>query len=80
MAMQIGAFDAKAKLSELLRGVKQGQRYTITLRGEPIADLVPSESSSLKDTRSAITAMAKIHKIKGVSNKTLSEWITEGRR
>jgi prevent-host-death family protein len=39
MYTEIGAFDAKAKLSELLRQMQQGQRYTITLRGHPVADL-----------------------------------------
>lgn len=33
MFLTIGAFDAKAKLSELLQEVKQGKSYTITLRG-----------------------------------------------
>jgi len=31
MYSTIGAFDAKAKLSELLQEVRQGQCYTITL-------------------------------------------------
>jgi len=31
MLQEVGAFDAKAKLSELLRAVGQGQSYTITV-------------------------------------------------
>ena len=38
----IGAYEAKTKLPELLRGVQAGKRYTITHRGEPIAELVPA--------------------------------------
>ena len=30
---EIGAFDAKTKLSEILRKVDQGERFTITVRG-----------------------------------------------
>jgi len=42
MFREIGAFDAKEKLSELLRELSQGQRYTITVRGKPVADLIPT--------------------------------------
>ena len=38
---EIGAFDAKTKLSEILRKVEQGERFTITLRGRAVANLVP---------------------------------------
>ena len=30
------------------RGVQAGKRYTITLRGEPIADLIPAEGAKTK--------------------------------
>lgn len=46
MFIEIGAFEAKSKLSQLLQQVKHGQSYTITVRGRPVADLVPSEYSS----------------------------------
>ena len=39
MNLEIGSYEAKTKLPELLRGVQAGKRYTITLRGEPVADL-----------------------------------------
>lgn len=80
MYTEIGAFDAKAKLSELLREVKQGNRYTITLRGRPIADLIPSESAAQQDVRAAVTAMRNIRKVYGVSAKSIAEWIKEGRQ
>lgn len=37
----VGAFEAKTRLSELLRMVGAGQVVRITRRGKPIADLVP---------------------------------------
>lgn len=80
MYNKIGAFDAKAKLSALLRKVKRGQRYTITLRGQPIADLVPSGNALCQDAHAAVEAMRSIHKIKGVSNETLADWVAEGRQ
>ena len=36
MFKEIGSFNAKARLSELLQEVKRGQRFTITLRGRPV--------------------------------------------
>lgn len=38
---QIGAFDAKTHLSELLEKVRQGEVYVITRRGKPVAELRP---------------------------------------
>jgi prevent-host-death family protein len=38
---EIGAFEAKTRLSELLERVKRGHVYRITKRGKPIAELRP---------------------------------------
>ncbi|HXG90013.1 MAG TPA: type II toxin-antitoxin system prevent-host-death family antitoxin [Vicinamibacterales bacterium] len=37
----IGAFEAKTRLSELLDNVSRGQIYRITKRGKPVAELRP---------------------------------------
>jgi prevent-host-death family protein len=43
---EIGAFDAKTRLSELLDRVHQtGQVYVITKRGVPLAELRPATPS-----------------------------------
>jgi prevent-host-death family protein len=42
---EIGAFDAKTRLSELLQRVERGQVYRITRRGKPIAELRPIENT-----------------------------------
>ena len=42
----IGAFEAKAQLSRLLRAVENGEQFTITVRGKPVADLVPHRGHS----------------------------------
>ena len=54
MKTEIGAYDAKTRLPELLREVKAGKRFTITNRGEAIADLVPSEAGRAIDAKAAI--------------------------
>jgi prevent-host-death family protein len=81
MYIKVGAFDAKAKLSELLREVEQhGQRYTITLRGHPVADLVPTESGIVKNVHAAIEGMRNVRRVQGVSEETIDKWINEGKR
>lgn len=41
MDIEIRSHEAKTKLAALLRGVRAGNRYTITLRGKAIATLGP---------------------------------------
>ena len=38
---EIGAFEAKTRLSELLDRVREGRVYRITKRGKPVAELRP---------------------------------------
>ena len=38
---EIGAFEAKTRLSELLERVDHGQTFVITRRGRPVAELRP---------------------------------------
>jgi prevent-host-death family protein len=39
--LTIGAYKTKTHLADLLRQVRAGQGFTITQRGEPVADLLP---------------------------------------
>ncbi len=43
---EIGAFDAKTRLSELLDRVDRGAVYIITKRGRPVAELRPASRPS----------------------------------
>lgn len=38
---EIGAFEAKTHFSKLLARVQRGEEITVTLRGKPVAKLVP---------------------------------------
>ena len=40
----IGSYETKTHLADLLRRVRGGQGFTITQRGEPVADLLPAGS------------------------------------
>jgi len=46
MKIEIGSYEAKTRLPELIRGVQEGKRYTITLRGKAVAELGPPESDA----------------------------------
>ena len=80
MFQEIGAFDAKAKLSELLRAVALGQRYTITVRGKAVADLVPSGSAADHDLSAAVAAMRAFKKVQGVTAEDIGNMVSAGRR
>lgn len=77
---EIGAFDAKTRLSELLRKVDQGERFTITLRGRPVADIVPSKVKDRERASEAVRRLLAMPKIEGISGETVLEWIREGRK
>jgi len=57
MAVEVGSYEAKTRLPELLREVQAGKRYTITLRGTPVAELVPAECARPADVIEAVEAM-----------------------
>ena len=79
MKIEIGSYEAKTKLPELLRQVKSGKSFTITNRGEAIADLVPSQGARTKDrvaAAEAIKAFMLADPLRGVDIKAL---IDEGR-
>jgi len=78
---EIGAFDAKTKLSEILRKVEQGERFTITKRGKAVANLIPAEQRpTAAEVARAVDGLINFPRIKGVSGDTVLEWIREGRK
>ena len=54
MKTEVGAYEAKTKLPELLRQVQAVKKFTITNRGKAIADLAPSTVDRPKDAAAAI--------------------------
>jgi prevent-host-death family protein len=79
MNIAIGSYEAKTKLPELLRGVLAGHRYTITLRGEAVADLVPAEKNKHSDAASAVDEMLAFMQTRKPVNIDLKALIDEGR-
>lgn len=80
MKIKIGSYEAKTKLPEILRQVRAGHSYTITNRGEDVADLIPSLNLNRKNTDLAVEQIKTLmleKPIKGVNN--IKELISEGR-
>ncbi|MBK9447429.1 MAG: type II toxin-antitoxin system prevent-host-death family antitoxin [Betaproteobacteria bacterium] len=77
---EIGAYEAKTRLPEYLRKVREGDTFRITQRGEPVADLVPAGTAQKRQAVQAATRMQQfMHErppVKGVDLKAL---IDEGR-
>ncbi len=57
MKIAVGSYEAQTKLLELLRSVQTGKRYTITLRGEAVAELVPPQCTQRQDVAAAVEDM-----------------------
>lgn len=79
MHEEIGAYDAKTKLAEILRRVEAGEHFTITNRGKPVADLIPSRSQSERRVEAAIAKILKSRK-HVLSDAELLELRTSGRK
>lgn len=79
MLEEIGSYDAKTKLPELLRRVEAGESFTITNRGKPIADVVPSRTNSHLKAQAAIDNILAARK-HPVSDEHLAELKEDGRK
>ena len=79
MRIEIGSYEAKTKLPELLRQVKTGKMFTITNRGEAIADLVPSLGARTKDKVAATEKLKAFMLADPVRGVNIKELIEQGR-
>ena len=79
MLEEIGSYDAKTKLPEILRRVEAGESFTITNRGKPIADITPTRAGNQLKAQVAIQNIltAKKHII---SDETFLELKNDGRK
>jgi prevent-host-death family protein len=81
--IEVGIFEAKTHLSELVSKVEAGEEVLITRRGRP--SVIMSSAVKKHDKQAAIEAAkglranAKEMKL-GVTTEEILEWIKEGRR
>lgn len=76
---EIGSYDAKTNLPEILRRVETGETFTITNRGKPIADLIPSRASNQLRAQAAINNILKAKK-HPISDEDLADLKEAGRK
>ncbi len=69
---EIGAFEAKNKLSELLERAEHGEEIVITRRGRPVAKLVPLDGGH--DREKAREAMRRIRTLAEEMNLGPFDW------
>ena len=77
---EIGAFEAKNKLSQLLDRVEAGEQIIITRHGKAVARLLPPEGTF--DRQDAMNAVAEIRELRrGVTlgGLKIKDMISEGR-
>ena len=81
---EIGAFDAKNKLGQLLDLVEQGEEITITRHGKEVARLVPARPVRSRDqAREALQRMRARAEQRKLGRFDWNEWKAyrdEGRR
>lgn len=56
----IGVRELKQSLSETLRAVSRGEQVRVTLRGRPLADIVPAASATGGDRLRELVAQGRI--------------------
>ncbi len=79
MREEIGSYDAKTKLPEILRRVESGETFTITNRGKAIADLIPSKERGRERARIAIESILKM-KRRPIADEDLRAMRERGRK
>ena len=82
---EVGVYEAKTHLAELLARVERGERITITRHGKAVAELVPPAPHDPQRIRDAMerlrAARAKLGKrgIK-ITRAEIVSWVHEGRK
>lgn len=57
---EIGVRELKQSLSETLRAVARGQQVRVTLRGKPLADIVPAGAAAIEDPLRELVAEGRV--------------------
>ncbi len=78
--LQVGAYEAKTRLSKLLEEAARGEEIIITKHGVPVAALVPVAGPREPDPQSAITGIKDFRRGRRLAGLSLREMIEEGRQ
>lgn len=81
--IEVGTFEAKTHLTQLLERVAKGDRVVITRRGKPVAMLVPPEEDKVTDVAAIVRSMLSLRDEQGPKlgrGLSIRQLIEEGRR
>jgi prevent-host-death family protein len=77
---EIGSYELKTHLAEILDAVEQGESIVVTRHGRPVARILPDTEAERERASQAVEALIRFPRTplpKGVTLRTLIE---EGRR
>ena len=77
---EVGAFEAKTHLPQLLRRVQQGERFVITKHSRPVAELIPFRQRDTEEIRAAIEGLKDFQRTHSLGGLSVRQLIEEGRR
>ena len=77
---EIGAFEAKTHLPQLLKRVQQGERFVITRHKHPVAELIPFRQPDRDRIRTAIQGLKEFQRTHSLGGLTVRRMLEEGRR
>ncbi|MGH8225971.1 MAG: type II toxin-antitoxin system Phd/YefM family antitoxin [Gammaproteobacteria bacterium] len=85
MDREVGIFETKTHLSALLARVARGERFTITRRGKPVAELIPPAGGH--DMSRHAEAVQTLDRVRGhlrdqgvhFAVSEIKGWVNEGR-
>lgn len=80
MVSEIGAFEAKTHLPQLLRRVEAGERFVITRHGRPLAELVPFRLRDSGKVQSAIDALKEFQRTHSLGEVPVRQMVEEARK
>jgi prevent-host-death family protein len=78
---EVGAFEAKSKLGQLLDWVEAGEEVIITRRGKVVAKLVPPHSGRVDEerARAAVVRIREMRRGVTLGDVRIRDLIAEGR-
>lgn len=77
---EVGAYEAKTHLSELLDRVARGERITITRYGTPVAVLSPPDPRLARGTAGILDEIGVFRKGRRMDDEEIRSLVEEGRR
>ena len=77
---EIGAFEAKTPLPKLLRRSQAGERFVITRRSRPVAELMPFRQRDSAKVRSAIDSQRAFQETQSLGELSVRRIVEEACR